>query len=407
MGERRALVIAGAGIAGLTAALALTARGFNVVVSERAEKLSELGAGIQIAPNAGRILAGLGLDKALAAAAIEPAAIDVFDGPTGRLITAIPSETFRARYDFPYRVIHRADLQSILAAAIARAGIRLDLGAPVEGYVGQGDAMLVRARKPGGGTDVISADGLIGADGVWSTVRQTIAGAAIPAATGRSAWRALVAADEARDIVATDRVGLWLGPDGHLVHYPVAQGAAVNLVAIVEEAWDKRGWSAPGDAAVLAGRFARWSAKARALLKAPISWQKFALAALPPDAPWVSGRIALIGDAAHAMTPFLAQGAAMAIEDAAVLAETLYAATDLPAALAAYAEARRPRTAAVSAASRRTGELYHYRGITSFARNAALRFAGPRLVMDRNDWIYGWRPTSAEVADRTIDADQP
>ena len=181
MGERRTLVIAGAGIAGLTAALALTAQGFNVVVSERAEKLSELGAGIQIAPNAGRVLAGLGLDKALAAAAIEPTAIDVFDGPTGCLITAIPSQMFRARYDFPTGSSTAPTCsRSSPPPPPAPASASISARRWRERRPGGRDAVL--ARKPGRGADVISADGLIGADGVWSTVRQTIAGAAAPVA---------------------------------------------------------------------------------------------------------------------------------------------------------------------------------------------------------------------------------
>jgi len=398
MGDGRAIVIAGAGIAGLTAALALNAKGFNIVACERAEKLSEIGAGIQLAPNAGRVLASLGLERAIAAAAIEPKTVDLIDGPAGRLIAAIPTADFRARYDFPYRVIHRADLQSILAKAAGRAGIRLDLGATVEGFMAQPGGLLVRTRKAGGGTDVISAVLVIAADGVWSSLRAEIDGSARPHATGRTAWRAIISADVARDFVAIGRVGLWLGPDAHLVHYPVAQGAAVNLVAIVSEAWDRPGWSAPGEAAELVRRFAGWSARARGLLAAPVAWQKYALTALDPTGPWVADRLALIGDAAHAMTPFLAQGAAAAIEDAAVLAETLYAAADLPRALATYAEIRRPRVARLAAATDRAGDRYHFGGLRALARNAALRLAGPRLVLAQHDWIYGWRPAGERQA---------
>ncbi len=395
MGEKQTLVIAGAGIAGLTAALALSARGFPVVVAERVESLSDIGAGIQIAPNAGRVLADLGLDTTIAAAATEPAAIDVHDGPTGRLIVAIATPEFRKRYGFPYRVIHRADLQSILAAAAVRAGIRVDLGTTVEGYAAEADGLLVRTHKIGRGAELLPAAALIGADGVWSTLRETIAASARPATTGRTAWRAIIPADVARDLVAPNHVGLWLGPDAHLVHYPVARGAAVNLVAIVEGSWNKRGWSAPGDAADLARRFSGWSAAVRGLLATATSWQKFALLELDPTAPWVAGRVALIGDAAHAISPFLAQGAAMAIEDAAVLADALDGAADLPMTLRTYAEARRARVVEVGAASRRTGDVYHFAGARALARNTALRLGGARLVLSRNDWIYRWRAEKA------------
>jgi len=397
MGERPTIVIAGAGIGGLTAALALAAKGFAVVVCERAQKLSEIGAGIQIAPNAGRVLTGLGLGRAIAAAAIEPRAIDIVDGPTGRLITAVATAAFASRYGVPYRVIHRADLQSILARAVERAGIRVELGTTVESYVTRPEGLLVRTGRSGGGTDVISTLAVVGADGVWSALRERVAGSARPVASGRTAWRAIIPTDVARDLVATDRVGLWLGPDTHLVHYPVAQGAAVNLVAVITEAWDRKGWSAPGDAAALSERFAGWSREARALLAAAISWQKFAILTVDPAAPWVADRLALIGDAAHAMVPFLAQGAAMAIEDAAVLADSLYGATDLSAALAAYADSRRPRVSRLAAAALHAGHIYHFAGVRALARNAALRVAGTHLVLGRNDWIYNWRPEVSET----------
>jgi len=157
MGERRPVVIAGAGIGGLTAAMALAARGFHVVVVERTAELSEIGAGIQIAPNAGRVLAGLGLDGAVAAAAVEPEAIDVNSGRSGRRLTSIPGALFRDLYGLPYRVIHRADLQSILVAAANRIRIRLELGATIDSFIPQGGAVLVRIRKASGSTSSLPA----------------------------------------------------------------------------------------------------------------------------------------------------------------------------------------------------------------------------------------------------------
>ena len=392
-GGRQAIVIVGAGIGGLTAALALAAAGFRVVVCERTEKLSEVGAGIQIAPNAGRVLARLGLDRALATAATEPAAIEIRNGVSGRLLAAIPADAFRKRYDFPYRVIHRADLQSVLAKAVSRQpAIRLLLGTTIE-TAPQPGGLLARVRKRDG-TEVISASAVIAADGVWSTLRDNVPGAAKPLPAGRTVWRALIAGDAARGILPTERTGLWLGPNAHLVHYPVAQGAALNVVAIFDEAWDRQGWSAPGEAREIAERFRGWCKLARDLVAAPVAWQKFALATVDAHAPWVSGRLALLGDAAHAMTPFLAQGGAMAIEDAAELADCLYGLADaeVPSALLAYQAARRPRVARVAEASRRTGDAYHFAGLLSSARDAALSFGGARLLLAANDWIYRWRP---------------
>jgi salicylate hydroxylase len=391
VGDRLTVVIAGAGIGGLTAALALAARGFKAIIAERTTELSELGAGIQLAPNAGRILAGLGLDAAIAEAASEPVAIDILEASHGRLIVSIPTQRFRDRYGFPYRVIHRADLQKILVAAVqANPAITLRLGATVGTFVAQTGGYLVRVSRDGG-QDVVSAAAVIGADGLWSTLRDRIPGAAVAEATGRTAWRGLIPLDSAPPTLAQDRVALWLGPNAHLVHYPVARGAAVNVVAIVEEDWTRRGWSGAGDPRWLAKRFATWPEPARAIVAAPISWRKWAVTTLDPGGPWVNGPVALLGDAAHAMAPFIAQGAAMAIEDAAVLADVLADARDVPAALKSYALQRKARVVAVARAAARAGAIYHWRPPLAAIRNLVLRLTGPLPILAANDWIYRWR----------------
>ncbi len=244
--DQRPIVVAGAGIGGLTAALALAATGFSVVVCERTETLSVVGAGIQIAPNAGRILAGLGLEPAMAAAAIEPPAIAIANGVSGRHLTTIPADAFRERYAFPYRVIHRADLQALLVEAVARTPtIALHLGTTVEVAEARADGIDIRIGRAGGG-ETIEAAALIAADGVRSWLRELVVAGARAASAGRTAWRAVVPADAVHGPAATGNVGLWLGPDAHLVHYPVTQGRAVNIVAIIEEPWDEPGWDAPG-----------------------------------------------------------------------------------------------------------------------------------------------------------------
>ena len=402
--DRQPIVIAGAGIGGLTAALALAAAGFRVVIAERSEELSEVGAGIQIAPNAGRVLARLGLDKAMAEAAIEPQAIDILSGLSGRRITSVPARAFHRRYAFPYRVIHRADLQSLLAAAVRRVpAIEFHLGTSVEDSKPRSDGLLVRLKRRNG-SDVVQATALIAADGVWSPHRAAITGSAGPKAAGRTAWRALIPADVAAGFTSMKRVGLWLGPDAHLVVYPVAQGAAINIVAVVEEAWDRPGWAAHGDAAEINKRFAGWCGVARTLIGAPFSWQKYALAPVDPTGPWVNGHMALLGDAAHAMVPFLAQGAAMAIEDAAVLAASLYGTSDVPAALRAYEAARKPRVTRVWQAAKQTGDTYHFGAAMGTLRDAALAIGGARLVLGQTDWIYRWLPPEPGTSIRTASA---
>lgn len=390
--EQQPIVIAGAGIGGLTAALALAAAGFRVELAERTEALSEVGAGVQIGPNAGRVLAGLGLDAAMAEAAIEPQAIDILNGITGRRLTTIAGSAFRQRYGFPYRVIHRADLQSLLAAAVARTpAIRLHLGTIVEGAQRQANGLLVSLKR-GEDSDTLPASTLIAAEGVWSAHRQTILDGAIPKPTGRTAWRALAPAGLVTGLADMRRVCLWLGPNAHLVQYPVARGTAVNLVAVVEEIWHRPGWSGNGEPAEIAERFAGWCDVVRRLVATPTAWRKHALATVDPAGPWVDERTALLGDAAHAMVPFLAQGAAMAIEDAAVLAASLNGTADVPSALRAYEAARKPRVKRLWQAALSTGETYHFGTAMGTLRNAALAVAGTRLVLGQAGWIYQWVP---------------
>jgi salicylate hydroxylase len=396
MGERPTIVIAGAGIGGLTAALSVADAGFHVVIVERSTELLEIGAGIQLSPNAGRVLAALGLDDAIATMAMEPVAIEVRNGNTGASLLSIPVAAFAARYGFPYRVIHRADLQTALASAVRRRpDIRLILGARVDDVLARDDGLFIRTRRADG-NEVLAAAGIVGADGVWSETRARLTGSRAAMPTGRTAWRTVIPIDNAPASLATDRVGLWLGPRAHLVHYPVARGAAVNVVAIVEEAYDKPGWAARADYRFVAERFGGWCSEVRALVSAPTPWQKFAINVVDPSGPWTEGRCALLGDAAHAMVPFLAQGAAMAIEDAAVLGQALAARSgDVPAAFTAYEAERKLRVSRVWKAAQRTGDHYHQTGLIAAARDFILRSAGPKFLLGRNDWIYRWEAGQA------------
>jgi salicylate hydroxylase len=388
VGERQRIIIAGAGIGGLTAALAIASKGFAVTVCERSRQLSEIGAGLQLSPNAGRVLAGLGLEEVVAEAAVEPEAIDIRAGATGQTIAVVDLGRFRRRYGLPYRVMHRAQLQLLLArAAVANPAIDMRLGATAASFASQAGGVVVRAER-GADSEMIEGAALVAADGVWSKTREAIGGA--PARpTGRVAWRAMVPAEAVR--VSLNRVGLWLGKDAHLVHYPVAGTRQANVVAIVEEEWHGEGWSAPGDPYRLASRFGQWCDAARVIISPDVEWRRWAICAVDPAGPMVQDRVALLGDAAHAMAPFLAQGAAMAIEDAEVLAHWLGTIAHVPTALGAYRADRRPRTARAAVAADRVGSLYHLGGLAAAARDAALRVAGDRLILARNDWIYRWK----------------
>jgi salicylate hydroxylase len=392
LGERRNIVIAGAGIGGLTAALALAGRGFPTIVCERSDRLSEVGAGIQLSPNVSNVLAGLGIGNALAETAATPRTLDIRSGISGRLLSSVSFADMPRRYGHPWRVMARSELLQVLAGAVtAHPEIELRLGTAVADFAaGPGDLLVGTENREG--RSIVPALALIGAHGIATGLREKIDGAESAKPIGRIAWRATIPARAAGNILPADAVGLWLGPDAHLVHYPIAGGRTINIVAIVEEEWTGVGWSEPGDPYELAPHFKRWGNAARAIVGAPSEWRKWAILSVDPTGPWVQDRVALIGDAAHAMPPFLAQGAAMAIEDAAVLAASFAADPDNPAAaLFAYEAARKPRVVEVHKAAFDTGMRYHYDGMLATMRNAALWLAGSSLALRTNDWIYGWK----------------
>lgn len=390
MSERR-IVIVGAGIGGLAAALALFRAGYTPIVVERVPALSEIGAGIQLSPNAMRVLATLGVADAIAERATEPEAIVVRNGVSGRTLVTLRGSAFHRRYGEPYRVIHRADLQAVLVDAVRATGIDLHTDATIANLhpTGNGITVEITAGKTANTVAVtVGAEAVISADGVRSSTRHLVPGAATVIPAHRTAWRATIPARSGE--AAT--VGLWLGPRAHLVHYPLRGGTAMNVIAIIDAPWNGGGWAEPGDPGVIAKAFAKWTEPARSVVAAGGAWQTFALATVDPTAPWVDGRIALLGDAAHAMQPYLAQGAAMALEDATVLAARLAGASDVPAALRRYEAERKTRVARVAAASARTGAWYHAALPLSAARDTGLRVGGEALLFAMNDWIYRWRP---------------
>jgi len=395
MAPARHVIVAGAGIAGLTAALTLARAGMRVTVFEQTSRLEEAGAGLQLSPNASRVLIALGLRERLAPVTVVPQAIRVMAGGPAREIARIPlGDEMERRYGAPYWSIHRGDLQSVLADAVHdQLDIKLELGARLEEFAAHINGVTVLGRR---GTQVLDERGiaLIGADGIWSTVATRLRRPQ-PTFRHRTAWRALVPTDAVPAEFRQPLVYLWLGHEAHLVHYPVKAGTLINIVGIIHDEWNEEGWSAAGDREEILRHFSRWawSDQARALISVPDRWLKWAL--YDRRDPFRSTKlpVTLIGDAAHPMLPFLAQGAAMAIEDAAVIADMLDKYLDDPSdALRAYEGARWHRTGRAQQLSRRQGRIYGLTGPEALARNLAMRAMGGEKLRARYDWLYSWRP---------------
>ncbi len=392
----RSVVIAGAGIGGLTAALALAQRGFEVSILEQAAQLEAIGAGIQLSPNASRVLIGLGLADRLAPHLVVPSALNVMSARSGRVLAhALLGEAATRRYGAPYWAIHRGDLHTELHAAIdAMPQVSLRLGARIDDFTVGDNGVMVRGTA---NAQAIAARGdtFVAADGLWSAMRERLGHRAAPRFARHSAWRALVPTDALPPALRALSVNLWLGPDAHLIHYPVRGGDLINIVAIVRDQWRETGWNAIGERAEIVDRFAagRWHASARELIGAASAWQKWALYDCHPLDRWGAGPVTLLGDAAHPTLPYLAQGAAMAIEDAAVLAASLAKSPeDVSAALRRYESLRQNRTARTQNAARRNGAIYHMGSATALLRTLALAVMGGGGLLRHYDWLYRWQP---------------
>jgi salicylate hydroxylase len=396
MTRSRQIVIAGAGIAGLTAALAFAFEGFAVDIYERAPKLEEAGAGLQLSPNATRILAALGVLDTLLPDAVEPGAVVLLDARTLSEAARVPLDRARERWRAPYIVAHRADLQSaLLSHVLGHDRIRLVTDAEVQ-HVAAGPQGVIVSIRRNGRSEEVSGGLFVAADGVWSSTRAFIGGKSNFA--GDVAWRTTLPAEShagkaLANIAPANLVTAFMHPSAHLIAYPVRGGRSINLVALTRNAALKGNASAKADPRQLENALHGTAPEIARLPREAGPWTFWPLHTVEKSSPWRSaGRLVLIGDAAHAMTPFAAQGAAMAIEDAAVLAKCVGSMPeDLPTALECYEILRRPRVAKVARRGAFNRFTWHASGPIALTRNLVLKTLPPEKLASDLDWLYGWR----------------
>ena len=382
------VIVAGGGIGGLAAALALARRGFAVKVLEQAAEIGEIGAGVQLAPNAFAAFDALGVGQQARGRAVFNERMVMMDATDASPVAEIPlGDAFRARFGNPYAVIHRADVhQSLLDGVLTHGGIELLTSTRV-----------LHAEQSADGVTVFDVVGrghrgaaLIGCDGVKSAVRAQLVGDPVRV-SGHVVYRAVVDATEFPKDLAWNAAAVWAGPDCHLVHYPLRGGEQYNLVVTFHSREAETWGVSEGSQEEVLSYFSGICDQARQLLHLPKSWKRWATADRAPVERWSEGRITLLGDAAHPMLQYLAQGACMALEDAVTLGEALRACdNDLPAALGLYERSRITRTARVVLLTREMGRLYHAKGVERLVRNQLWKGRTAERYYDALEWLYGW-----------------
>ncbi|WP_019854413.1 FAD-dependent monooxygenase [Actinopolyspora mortivallis] len=389
------VIIAGGGIGGLAAALSVHRQGHRVVVCERNAEFAELGAGIQLAPNGIHALERLGVGQGLAHTAVHIDELRFMDGVTGAHVTSMPlDERYRARFGNPYVVVHRGELYRLLVRACQRSGgIELRPSCPVVGY--EQDERGVSALLAGG--ERVSGDALVGADGLHSAVRDQLVGDGQPRNSGITVYRTIVPMEEVPPDLRWRSVTWWAGPGCHFVHYPIAGGEYLNLAPSSDNGAPEPFSGVPTSRQVVRREFAALGDTAQRLLELGRDWKSWVLVDRDPVDVWTEGRVVLLGDAAHPMLHYAAQGACMAVEDAVVLGESLRdcAPVEFGRRFARYNALRRQRCAAVQRLARDSTRLWHPAGAAATARNEALAAMSATELHDYVAWMHGARQFAA------------
>ena len=381
-------LIIGGGIGGFGCALALAREGLHSFVLEQAPEFGEIGAGLQLGPNVFRMFDKLGITAEINKYAVFPKGLMMRDVITGEEVTTLPlNEAFLKRFRHPYGVIHRVDLHRVLMEECEKLPQLITMlnGRKVIDIDDHGDGVTARTETG----EIYEGCALIGADGLWSTVRQKVIGDGKPNVAGHVTYRAVLKTSEMPEELRWQMMVIWAGEKTHLVQYPVRGGEMFNLVATFHSNKFAEGWDSFGDSAELHERFAAACAPVRLLLGKIESWRMWVLCDRPPVRDWSKGNIALLGDAAHPMLQYLAQGANMALEDGVCLASKLvHAKGDIPGAFTAYWQERYLRTARVQLMAKLYGEVYHASGATRDLRNSELSKRTPEQAFESMAWLY-------------------
>jgi salicylate hydroxylase len=382
------VIIVGGGIGGLAAALALSRLGIQITVLEQSAEIGEIGAGIQLAPNAFAALDALGVGESARSRAVFTERLVMMDAVDGTEVATFPVyEKFRQRFRNPYAVIHRADIHtSILEAVRQSPSIRFFTSTRVEEVVEEANRATVIDTKG----NRFAGDAVIGCDGVKSVIRQKLLGDQ-HRVSGHVVYRAVVPAEDMPEDLRWNAPAVWAGPNCHLVHYPLRGARQFNLV-VTFHSREKEEWGVrEGSREEVVSYFTEICDRPRQLLDRPTSWKRWSTADRDPVASWTRGRITLLGDAAHPMLQYLAQGACMAMEDAVTLGEAVkHCDFDLDAAFRLYEKSRVTRTARVVLSAREMGRIYHAAGVERLVRNSLWKDRKPEQFYDALDWLYGW-----------------